>query len=187
MTQQQNPVRGFLVSVGLDPEILVQFQYNPAQLTDKRSVSYASMSAPGLFMPVRQYTQGGDRTLSFTVHIDGLYSGPADDEIEISKAEDGSIGPELNKYRAFLYPQTTRWQEAGASFAPLYDQERNFANPPLCQFGFGDQLIDCIITEVNITENLFNANLAPLRADIAVTLVERVPYGNEATTPPGGD
>lgn len=186
MPQQQNPPRGFLVSVGLDPEILVQFQYNPTQLGDKKAATYATLNAPGQLMPVRQYTQGGDRTLSLTVHLDGLYKGPADDEIAISKADDGSIGPELNKYRAFLYPQTARWQEARASFAPLYEETRQFASPPLCQFGFGDRVIDCLVTEINITETLFNANLGPLRADVTITLIERVPYGNEAMTPPAG-
>ena len=45
---QQNPVRGFLISVDLDPVIMVEFQYNPTQLSDKRAVSYASLTAPGL-------------------------------------------------------------------------------------------------------------------------------------------
>src|SRR4051812_2100851 len=109
LSTQQNPVRGFLCSVGLDPEILVEFQYNPTQLSDKRAVTYATLNAPALLMPVRQYSQGGDRTISFTVRIDGLVNGPADDQIPIAKDDDGSIWPELNKYRAFLYPKTKRW------------------------------------------------------------------------------
>lgn len=184
--QRQNPVRGFLCSVGLDPEILVEFQYNPTQLSDRRSVNYATLNAPGLLMPVRQYSQGGDRTIGFTVRIDGLFQGPADDKIDIAKDENGSIAPELNKYRAFLYPQTARWQEAGASFVPLYDDRQHFASPPTCRFGFGDRVINCIVTEVSITELLFNAQLAPLRADISVTLVELAPYEDNATSPAGG-
>jgi hypothetical protein len=186
LVQQQSTVRGFLASVGLNPEIKVMFQYNPNQLSDKKSATYATLTAPGLLMPVRQYTQGGDRTITFTVHIDGLYEGPADKKAAILKAEDGSIGPELNKYRAFLYPQTSRWKDATGSFAPLFAQARIFTSPPLCVFTFGDRTIDCIVTDVTITETLFNAKLAPLRADVAVTLVERVPYGNEPTPPPGG-
>jgi hypothetical protein len=184
--QQQNPVRGFLCSVGVDPEILVEFQYNPTQLSDKRSVNYATLNAPGQLMPVRQYSRGGDRTISFTLRIDGLFKGPADDEIDIAKDEDGSIAPELNKYRAFLYPQTARWQEAGASFVPLYDDTQHFASPPTCRFGFGNRVIDCIVTEVSITELLFNSELAPLRADVSVTLVELAPYGDEGAPSPGG-
>ena len=82
---QQVPIRGFLSTVGLNPEVLVQFQYNPNQLSDKRALTYATVTAPGLLLPVRQYSQGGDRTLSFTVHIDGLFpdsnSGIADNAV----------------------------------------------------------------------------------------------------------
>lgn len=192
MLQQQNPVRGFLASVGmeLDREIRVEFQYNPAQISDKRSVNYATLNAPGLIMPVRQYSQGGDRTISFTVRIDGLFqgleSGTVDNDHRIARDEAGSITPELNKYRAFLYPKTESWQGANGSFVPLYAEMQQFASPPACLFGFGGRVIDCIVTEINITELLFNPSLAPLRADVSVTLVEATPYGNEPTPAPGG-
>ena len=190
MAQLQNPTRGFLVSVGLTPEILVEFQYNPTTLTDRRAVTYATLNAPGLLLPVRQFNQGGDRTLSFTVRVDGVYPGPADDQIPIARGANGSIQPELNKYRAFLYPQVYRqgssWQDAAGSFAPLYDGVQQFASPPACRFGYGqDRVVDCIVTDVTISETLFNAELAPLRADVTITLVELSPYGNEPTPPPG--
>lgn len=177
---QRNPVRGFLVSVGLDPEILVQFQYNPEKVEDKRSISYASLNAPGMLMPVRQYSAGGDRTLSFKVLVDGLFEGPADDEIDIARDDRGGIAPELLKYRAFMYPQTENWQDAETSvdgFVSLYDDPASvFAAPPVCAFGFGERVIDCVVTEVSITEQLFNASLDPVRAEISVTLVEITPY-----------
>ena len=183
MNQLRNPVRGFLISVGLDPEILVEFQYNPAQLSDKRSVSYATLNAPGMLMPIRQYSAGGDRTLSFTVLIDGLFKGPADDAIDIAKDERGGIGPELAKYRAFVYPRTERWQEAASSpdgFTGLYtDQETVFAAPPLCQFNFGDRFMDCVVTEVGITEQLFTPDLDPIRAEVSISLVELTPYDSD--------
>jgi hypothetical protein len=185
MVQLQNPRRGFLCSVGLNPEILVEFQYNPTSLADKRAVTYATLNAPGLLMPVRQYSQGGDRSLTFSVRLDGLHKGPSDDRIPISLGADGSITPELNKYRAFLYPQINTWRTAGGSFVPLYKAVNQFASPPRCRFGFGqDRLIECIVTDVSITETLFNPALAPLRADISVTIVELSPYGN-TPTPPG--
>ncbi|MEV0644197.1 hypothetical protein AB0I28_02925 [Phytomonospora sp. NPDC050363] len=177
---RRNPVRGFLASVGLDPEILVQFQYNPEKVDDKRSVSYATLNAPGMLMPVRQYSAGGDRTISFKVVVDGLFKGPADDEIDIARDERGGIGPELVKYRAFTYPQTERWQDASTSvggFTGLYDDSASvFAAPPVCAFGFGDRVVDCVVTEVQITEQLFNTSLDPVRAEIQVTCVEITPY-----------
>jgi hypothetical protein len=178
--------RGFLRSVELSPEVHVEFQYNPNQLTDKRTVQYATVNAPGQLMPQRHYNQGGDRTITFTVHVDGLFPGP---KTPIAKDENGGIGPELNKYRAFLYPQTPDWQSAGTSFVPLYRQTRQFATPPLCQFGFGargePQVIDCVVTELSVQETLFDQNLAPLRAEIQVTLVEIVPYGVVASSAGG--
>jgi Contractile injection system tube protein len=182
--QQRNPVRGFLVSVGLDPEILVQFQYNPDKVTDKHQISYATLNAPGMLMPVRQYSAGGERTLSFTVIVDGLFKGPADDEIDIARDERGGIAPELNKYRAFVYPQTERWQDANGApdgFAGLYaGSETVFTAPPACRFGFGERFVDCVITEVQITDQLYNPDLDPVRAEVQVTCVELTPYNADA-------
>jgi hypothetical protein len=183
------PVRGFLVSVGLKREILIEFQYNPTQLSDKRNVTYSTVGAPGQLMPVRQYSQGGDRTISFTVRIDSVFDGPFDEKIPIEKDADGSITPELNKYRAFLYPQRDDWDTATASFVPLYGDEDRFRSPPRARFGFGEgtgrtqpRVIDCVVTDVAITELMFNRDLAPLRADVAVTVVEVVPYEDRVTS-----
>jgi hypothetical protein len=171
----QNAVRGFLASVGVVPEILVQFQLNPTQLTDRRTVTYATLNGPALLMPVRQYSQGADRTLSFTVRVDGLLEGL----LPIATDPEGSIWPELNKYRAFLYPKTPRWLDpvTRSSFAPVFDRTSLFESPPLCRFGFGmGRVIDCVVTDVTITEQLFLPSLAPLRAEVSVTLVEIAPY-----------
>ncbi len=213
---QQTPIRGFLSSVGLSPRVLVEFQYNPTQISDKRSVNYATLNAPGLILPIRQYSQGGDRVISFTVRIDGLFpgsNGSLDNEVNKEKPKkkldnevvrkvaialdkEGSIMPELNKYRAFLYPRMSPtnknndvWPKVTASFATHYAKLQQFTSPPTCRFGFGqDRVIDCIVTEISITELLFNAHLLPLRADVAVTLVELAPYEDKKTaiSPSGG-
>ena len=97
----------------------------------------------------------------------------------IARDESGGIAPELNKYRAFLYPQNEEWDIATESFIPVYDSSREFTSPPQAIFGFGEgRVIDCIVTEVSITELLFNEKLAPLRADVAVTLVEYDPQSD---------
>jgi Contractile injection system tube protein len=189
MRTEQVPARGFLRSVGVTPEILVEFQYNPTQLTDKRSVNYSTVNAPGQLMPLRYYNQGGERTITFTTQIDGLFRGPVDNPSPIATDADGGIAPELNKYRAFLYPQRDDWEDAGFSFVPLYTDELEFTTPPTAQFGFGErgepEVIDCVVTEVSVQETLFNENLAPLRAEVSVTLVELVPYGLEAASAGG--
>jgi hypothetical protein len=173
------PVRGCLASVGVTPRILVRFQFNPTSLADKHAATYASLTAPGALLPTRQYTTGGDRTLGFTVTVDGMsahdLAGP-----DIALDAGGGIGPELTKYRALTYPRTSDWQDASDrsdGFTGLYEgQETVFAAPPEVLFGFGDQVISCLVTDVTITQTLFTAELAPLRADVAVSLAELNPY-----------
>lgn len=183
MVRQQDPVRGFLASVDVEPPILVSFQYNPLQLADKRAINYATIAAPGQLIPERQYSSGGDRTISFTVRVDAIAANTGGSPSTIDVDETGGITPELNKYRAFVYPATARWGDASASFIrrpAQYAGSNAFASPPVCRFGFGEgRVLDCIVTEISITELLFNSALAPLRADIAITLVELAPYGDE--------
>jgi len=84
-----------------------------------------------------------------------------------------------------MYPQTDNWQNVTTgTFVPLYQQFTQFVAPPTCQFGFGDTVIDCIVTDVGITEKLFNQDLRPLRAEVTVSLVEVVLYENMPTPPP---
>jgi hypothetical protein len=203
-TYTRPPERGFLRSLGLHQAILVEFQFNPTQLSDKRAVSYAMLSAPGQLLPDRQYTAGGDRTISFTVRVDGLFR-PSDNEVgtggagqslgsgngptRIQRDETGSIEPELNKYRAFLYPQPRNevdWRKATRSFTGLYRRAtpatESLGAPPLCEFGMGGRVITCIVTDLGVTETLFNRELRPLRADVAITLVEHVPYDDRPGT-----
>jgi len=180
--QQQTGARGLLRSVGVDPEIEIYFQYNPTELQDKRTVTYSTINTPGAFVPNRQYTQGGDRTVTFSVDLDGLMEGP----FPIDTDERGCITPELNKYRAFVNPQTNDWQIAfDSTFANLYDKKTPFTAPPKALFIFGDIALSCVVTDVTITEKLFDPKLGLLRAKVSVTLIETVDYGNQPTSPPG--
>lgn len=179
MFTTRRPVRGCLISIGVSPQIVVNFQFNPTNLADKRTASYAPLAAPGALLPSRQYTSGGDRTLSFTVTVDGMSADQLDDP-RIDVDDDGGIEPELTKYRALAYPRTPEWQNAAYlsdGFTSLYaGQDTVFTSPPQVRFGFGDRVIDCLVTELSITETLFTPTLAPLRADVAVTLSELNPY-----------
>jgi contractile injection system tube protein len=184
-------VRGFLSMDGLDENqqpvnMTVEFQFNPGQITDRRAANYSTIEAPGLVAAAKQYGHGGDRTISFTVHIDGMHEDPQHPTIELDA--DGGITPELNRYRAFLYPASSSWGDSqhfwpAASFMSLYGMGPNFVSPPVCQLGLGaDGVIDCIATEVTVTETMFNANFQPIRADVSLTLVELSPYDTEQPT-----
>jgi len=183
--QQQPSVRGALVSVGVNPEIRCNFQFNPSELQDRRTVTYASIGTPGAFVPNRQYAQGGDRTITFSVDLDGTRDGPDG----FLTDQNGCITPELNKYRAFVNPRTDNWQQvANSTFASLYTSSQDlkqFVPPPSAVFIYGDMTISCIVTDLSITEKLFDPNLGVLRAKVAITLIEQVDFGNEPTSPPG--
>ena len=183
------PTPGYLASIDLDPEIKVNFQFNPNQIIDKRTVGYATLNAPGMLLPLRQYTSGGDRTLTFTVIVDGAFRGATrvgdqaatpgpKDDIAMDAAR--GIGPELDKYRAFLYPQTNRWPDASSAvdgFTGLYAvADPVFVAPPRCRLGLGYRAINCLVTEVVITERMHTPTFAPLRAEVQITCVELTPY-----------
>ena len=139
------------------------------------SVTYATLNAPGM-LHAHPPVQPGRRP-------DPVLHGPDRRPVQGAgrrpdrrspRTSDGSIAPELNKYRAFVYPRTERWQEAASSpdgFTGLYtDQDdRVRRRRRLCQFGFGDRFIDCVVTDVGITEQLFTPDLAPLRAEVSIT------------------
>jgi len=101
----------------------------------------------------------------------------------VARDENGGIVEELNKYRAFVYPQTERWQEVGGGgFAGLYaDQETVFAAPPAAIFCFGDRVVDCVVTDISIVEKTYNVDLNPVRAEVQVTCVELTPYDPDPT------
>jgi hypothetical protein len=163
-------------------EMKVEFQYNPAQISDRRAANYVTIEAPGLVTPAKQYGHGGERTITFSVHIDAIHEDPDHPTIEVDRQGGGGITPELNRYRAFLYPASSKWGNSfnffkDASFMSLYGSGPKFVSPPICQLGLGgDQVIDCIVTEVTVTETLFNENFQPMRADVSLTMVELSPY-----------
>lgn len=166
-------VRGYLETVPPSPMIRLNFQFNPAQVSDKRAINYNRQAAPGNILPGYQYTSGGERSLGFTVSVDARFAAFS----KVDTDGDGGITPELNKYRALVYPRTDNWQKARSSFlAPgIYPRPQQFVSPPACRLVLGSRVLDVIVTELEITETVFNEKLAPLRADIKLTVVEYVP------------
>jgi len=82
---------------------------------------------------------------------------------------DNGIQTELAKLRSFLYPMEDAWGSLASLFGGA-PQGKRLGAPPTCIFGFGTKILDCIVTDINITETQFNNFLAPVRADVKVTL-----------------
>ena len=68
-----------------------------------------------------------------------------------------------------------RWEisSAWATMSSLLDQNgqgRRLNAPPVCIFGFGTKVLEAVMTELSVEEAQYNSMLAPVRAEVRVTL-----------------
>ena len=194
--------RGYLANTMTNPPLIYEFQYNPAQLTDSKQISLgkreslasqqerqgtsktAEKARGRAFSNAdfQKFSSEGDRTLSFKLTIDGRERRPH--EPERRRNEQGDILADLAILRSFLYPKHAI-QNPGelqavveaASNGDDYSQfyvENWFKEPPTALLVMGELEVEGFISNLTITETLFNANLDPVRAEVDITLVEKI-------------
>jgi len=163
---EKQVLRGFLANITVLPPLIVTFQFNPESVSDNKSVVYEDTQGDLCTAPGKTYTGGGDRTITFDLKLHGMEQGT--NKINPSGIDNG-IQTELAKLRSFLYPMADAWGSLASLFGDPSEGKR-LAAPPTCIFGFGTKILDCIVTDINITETQFNSTLAPVRADVRVTL-----------------
>lgn len=160
-------LRGFLANIDMIPPLIVTFQYNPSSVTDNKTANYADRAATlSGNAPGKVYTGGGHRTISFDLKLHGLEQGT---NALNPTALDNGISTELAKLRSFLYPKADAWGTLSGLLGGGSTGKR-LAAPPTCFFGFGTKILECVLTDVKIIETQFNSLLAPVRADVTVTL-----------------
>jgi len=164
--ERMQVLRGFLANITVLPPLIVTFQFNPATVSDNKSVKYEDTQGDLCTAPGKTYTGGGDRTITFDLKLHGMEQGT--NKVNPSGIDNG-IQTELAKLRSFLYPMDDAWGALASLFGDA-SQGKRLAAPPTCVFGFGTKILDCIVTDLNITETQFNSFLAPVRADVKVTL-----------------
>jgi Contractile injection system tube protein len=160
-------LRGFLANVDVIPPLIFTFQFNPTSLNDNKAVNYADRNADLCGnAPAKQYTGGGHRVISFDFKLHG-------NEQSLNVLNplplDNGISTELAKLRSFLYPKADAWATLGGLLGSG-SQGVRLAAPPSCIFGFGTKILECVVTDIKIVETQFNSLLAPVRADVTVTL-----------------
>jgi hypothetical protein len=164
---ERRVLRGFLANIEMLPPLIVTFPFNPTSISDNKSVKYADKDGKKGSAgegPGKLYRGGGDRTISFSFHLHGLEEGT--NALNPSGLDNG-ISTELAKLRSFLYPK----QDAWAAFTlPGKKKGKTIEAPPTCYFGFGTRILECQVTELTINETQFNSFLAPVRADVSITL-----------------
>jgi hypothetical protein len=171
----QQVLRGFLANVDMLPPLILTFQFNPSTISDNKAVTYVDRNATlSATSPGKLYTGGGHRTISFDIKLHGLEQGT--NRLNPSALANG-VSTELAKLRSFLYPKADAWGSLSSLFGGATKGKR-LAAPPTCYFGFGTRILECVVTDLKITETQFNSLLAPVRADVTVTLVVIEESGN---------
>lgn len=167
-------LRGFLASVNATPPLIVAFAFNPETVQDNKEVTYADRdddlrgNAPG-----KVYTGGGHRTISFDLQLHGLEPDPA---LGGPNRIAPGVSGELATLRSFLHPRSEAWEAAAP--LPWQGEGRRLTAPPRCIFGFGRKVLECLVTDLSITETQFGPMLDPVRADVSVELTVVEDAGN---------
>ncbi|TVP48065.1 MAG: hypothetical protein EA350_03790 [Gemmatimonadales bacterium] len=168
---ERQVLRGFLANIEVFPPLILTFQFNPESVSDTKATQYGDRDAELCGnAPGKVYTGGGHRTISFDLKLHGLEKGT--NALNPTGLDNG-IATELAKLRSFVYPKEDAWAAFGSSVGG-----RRLQAPPVCTFGFGAKILDCVVTELTISETQFNSFLAPVRADVRVTLVVVEDSGN---------
>lgn len=191
--------RGYLANPLVTPPLIYPFQYNPENLTDNKSVSWgkresispntdsSSTSANGLRTAAerqaRQFSNAEflkfqseeNRTIGFSLTIDGREKRPGEPDNRRNK--EGDILTDLAILRSFVYPKP---KKIGGTLASPKKTSANtfveqwFNEPPTALLVFGDLILEGYITSLDITEEIFNENLNPVRAKITIAMTEKV-------------
>lgn len=160
-------LRGFIANIALLPPLVLTFQFNPQSISDNKMANYADRAATlSGNAPGKVYIGGGHRQISFDLKLDGLEQGA--NALNPTPLDNG-ISTELAKLRSFLYPAADAWGTISGLLGGSTPGKR-LASPPTCFFGFGTKILECVVADVKITETMFNSTLAPVRADVTVTL-----------------
>ena len=160
---ERQVLRGFLANIEVIPPLIVTFQYNPATVSDSKAANYADRdsdlcgNAPG-----KIYTGGGHRSISFNLQLHGLEKGT--NALNPTPLDNGIL-TELAKLRSFMYPKSDAWAVFGGG-----EEGVRLSAPPTAIFGFGTKILECVVTEMTVTETQFNSLLAPVRADVQIHL-----------------
>jgi hypothetical protein len=118
----------------------------------------------------------GERSLTIQFKIDGREQLP--DEPAWRRNSDGDVLSDIAFLRSLVYPKAGKTLQdmlalTSGQGSSSYSEEW-FNEPPLVILSFGDLTMEAYVTSVQITETLFNDKLNPMRADVTISLTERV-------------
>jgi hypothetical protein len=186
MTELSRVTKGRLSVIETD-EVYV-FMFNPNRISDNKSTNFPEQPVPGMSHPVLQFGSGSSRLLSFNLYLDG---------------DRGTVGlssvrnqENLARRPRLLDPWESaadRRRSAGTGVTKSIQTDLDFlyslqlpiategiglpdVHPPTVLFSFGEHYLglECVVEKVFIDVNYWNTRLEPIRADVSITLKQKV-------------
>lgn len=115
----------------------------------------------------------GDRTLNFKFTIDGREQRTG--EPSRRRNDQGHILYDLAVLRSFVYPSVGDMLDVlGAIGGSQKWSEIWFKKPPSAILVMGSTSIEGFVTDLKVTETQFNSDLDPVRAEVEVTMIEKI-------------
>lgn len=134
----------------------ITFTYSPEEISDVKETRWTDEDQEGLCTPWAQYKGGGFRQLSFTLFLNDI-GNPAAKQGE-------SVADTLAKLRKMQCPP-------GRGDPQMPPVLMLVPDPIL------GGVFRCVLTSTDITVLMTNRSFVPVRATVAITLVEYVPGG----------
>jgi len=149
--------------------LMVLFQFNPAEYTETHEAIYPKHAVPGASHPVYQYGAGGERLISFTLYFDadlGFRRQDANSQDYVIDKNVLSLKPLLNKIRSLTYPIVKNVSGIRQIYAPTaYLEVGNL---------LGIERIQCIVKKADPRVTFYSAGLEPLKAQVTMELAQVV-------------
>ncbi len=126
---------------------------------------------------VKRFEKEEARTITFRFVIDGREQRPGE---PARRRTAGDVVGDLAVIRSFAYPQPANWldmagtaKDTGPNWINLFVGAW-FNEPPTMTLVLGDMSMEGYVTELKVTETLFNAELNPTRAEVEIELIEKI-------------
>lgn len=176
---RKNAVRGLMAPKGYtDDTDIFFFQFNPEQITDSKGNDWFSSKYIGFGSTQLFWVGGQERTISFDLFLDATaesvnraqgfeqYSGY--DAVKNYKTVfPNGVMDMIEKLQTFQYPISS---EKPRFVGNVATPSPRFEAPPIVVFSFGHFYMECGLTGLDISYDLFDEDLIPRRALANVTL-----------------
>jgi hypothetical protein len=165
--------RGSLASVvNNQMDQIVNFQYNPESIKRSLSPQVTAGQAPDHSSEVR-FTDAPQQKITFTAYFDAADALAAGDATALSKG----IAPQLATLERIIYPTRKQVEDRDKDRDQGVMEVAPLLAPSLILVWGPNRTLPVRVTQVDITEDAFDANLNPIRATVALTIAVQT-YGD---------